>query len=646
MAASHSDLLFSARLEETSLFVYVLFEHQSRTHPLMAFRLLEYMVRIWQGHLERQPKATRLRPAPPAEQPRQRQAGEPAGAPVMAPRARRAGADHAAAGREEILGLHGHLGRRRARPVAVAVRRVVAERGPERARRRDLRLVRDRVRRVLLDRDREAHRDALARGDAAALLRLRPIAEPEPDGPRLRIVLAEVVAHRVRLLPRARPVDDLQRSRHERHARGQRIGQHHVHRVVIAAVQGLDAVLDDVAAERRRPAHVRGHLGRLAEIGAEVRDRRHPAREEIELLAARGDDRGPLLPGLELRAHVHDVDVHARHALRRALDPREVALHRHRLPERRAGAVEEVVPGVHRVAQRLGRVGLARVRGVEEDAVARVRVVALERDDAELRGEAAVGRLEARELDPLRVARRDPIEPVEQRQVARRRVRLLVEHHHPPRHEHHVVVAVPDVDDIHAAHPVRPRAALLDDRGDVGDRLVIVRLVGLPLVDHRLDRVDRGDRAVEAALVVELDLVVDAGRVARRPVQERVRHRRALGELQHRGRARHLRRDVEVRLRPAVLGRVGAPEEVRPGLDGRLAAVAERARRGPRRLRAALLPERAPDEGKVARLIDLHAQLGLGRRAGGREADQRERREARDAQLLSHRFSPVPACGL
>ncbi|WP_437854337.1 Rpn family recombination-promoting nuclease/putative transposase [Sorangium sp. So ce363] len=60
LAASHSDLLFTARLERASLFVYVLFEHQSTTHPLMAFRLLTYMVRIWQGYLERHPRATLL----------------------------------------------------------------------------------------------------------------------------------------------------------------------------------------------------------------------------------------------------------------------------------------------------------------------------------------------------------------------------------------------------------------------------------------------------------------------------------------------------------------------------------------------------------------------------------------------------------
>ncbi|WP_437635646.1 Rpn family recombination-promoting nuclease/putative transposase [Sorangium sp. So ce854] len=36
LAASHSDLLFSARLEEASLFIYVLFEHQSTARLLAA----------------------------------------------------------------------------------------------------------------------------------------------------------------------------------------------------------------------------------------------------------------------------------------------------------------------------------------------------------------------------------------------------------------------------------------------------------------------------------------------------------------------------------------------------------------------------------------------------------------------------------
>jgi hypothetical protein len=38
----------------------VLFEHQSTVEPLMLFRLLAYMVRIWETHLRSEPEATRL----------------------------------------------------------------------------------------------------------------------------------------------------------------------------------------------------------------------------------------------------------------------------------------------------------------------------------------------------------------------------------------------------------------------------------------------------------------------------------------------------------------------------------------------------------------------------------------------------------
>ncbi len=79
---------------------------------------------------------------------------------------------------------HGHLGRRRARGVAVAVRRIVADRRAERARRGDLRLVLDEVRRVRVDRRLEAHRDAAVDRDAPASRAVRPIPEPERDGPR------------------------------------------------------------------------------------------------------------------------------------------------------------------------------------------------------------------------------------------------------------------------------------------------------------------------------------------------------------------------------------------------------------------------------------------------------------------------------
>ncbi|QOR69723.1 Rpn family recombination-promoting nuclease/putative transposase [Ruania alkalisoli] len=56
----HADVLFTAPVDEREAYVYVLIEHQSRPDPLMAFRLLEYTVRIWRHHLNRHRNATRL----------------------------------------------------------------------------------------------------------------------------------------------------------------------------------------------------------------------------------------------------------------------------------------------------------------------------------------------------------------------------------------------------------------------------------------------------------------------------------------------------------------------------------------------------------------------------------------------------------
>ena len=56
----HTDLLFTAPLDGRNAFVYVLIEHQSSDDPLMPFRMLRYVVRIWDRHLEQQPKSTRL----------------------------------------------------------------------------------------------------------------------------------------------------------------------------------------------------------------------------------------------------------------------------------------------------------------------------------------------------------------------------------------------------------------------------------------------------------------------------------------------------------------------------------------------------------------------------------------------------------
>jgi predicted transposase YdaD len=64
-SALESDLLFHVRIQDTEAFVYLLFEHQSREHPLMAFRLLSYVVRIWADHLEANPQVKILPPVLP-----------------------------------------------------------------------------------------------------------------------------------------------------------------------------------------------------------------------------------------------------------------------------------------------------------------------------------------------------------------------------------------------------------------------------------------------------------------------------------------------------------------------------------------------------------------------------------------------------
>jgi predicted transposase/invertase (TIGR01784 family) len=56
----HSDLLFTVPLHGRQAFVYVLFEHQSSEDPLMPFRMLRYVVRIWDHYLAEHPEATGL----------------------------------------------------------------------------------------------------------------------------------------------------------------------------------------------------------------------------------------------------------------------------------------------------------------------------------------------------------------------------------------------------------------------------------------------------------------------------------------------------------------------------------------------------------------------------------------------------------
>ncbi|MCB9742450.1 MAG: Rpn family recombination-promoting nuclease/putative transposase [Alphaproteobacteria bacterium] len=65
LSERHADLLFSIGLRDAppdqgEALVYLLFEHQSTPEPLMAFRVLGYMLRVWERWLSEHPHATRL----------------------------------------------------------------------------------------------------------------------------------------------------------------------------------------------------------------------------------------------------------------------------------------------------------------------------------------------------------------------------------------------------------------------------------------------------------------------------------------------------------------------------------------------------------------------------------------------------------
>jgi predicted transposase YdaD len=56
----HTDLLFSVTIAGREARIYVLCEHASSVDPLLGFRLLAYMVRIWEAFLSEHPEAKRL----------------------------------------------------------------------------------------------------------------------------------------------------------------------------------------------------------------------------------------------------------------------------------------------------------------------------------------------------------------------------------------------------------------------------------------------------------------------------------------------------------------------------------------------------------------------------------------------------------
>lgn len=56
----HTDVLHRVKLAGRDAFAYLLLEHQSEPDPLMPYRLLRYMVRIWERWLEQTPDAKSL----------------------------------------------------------------------------------------------------------------------------------------------------------------------------------------------------------------------------------------------------------------------------------------------------------------------------------------------------------------------------------------------------------------------------------------------------------------------------------------------------------------------------------------------------------------------------------------------------------
>jgi predicted transposase/invertase (TIGR01784 family) len=48
-----SDIIYSVKIEEKELLIFVLVEHQSKVNFLMPFRILEYMVKIWRSYIDK-----------------------------------------------------------------------------------------------------------------------------------------------------------------------------------------------------------------------------------------------------------------------------------------------------------------------------------------------------------------------------------------------------------------------------------------------------------------------------------------------------------------------------------------------------------------------------------------------------------------
>ncbi|MEV6770295.1 Rpn family recombination-promoting nuclease/putative transposase [Nocardia sp. NPDC051030] len=60
LRSRYSDILFRTRLDGHDAYVFLLIEHQSRSDRFMAFRMLDYLVAIWNQHLREYPDARTL----------------------------------------------------------------------------------------------------------------------------------------------------------------------------------------------------------------------------------------------------------------------------------------------------------------------------------------------------------------------------------------------------------------------------------------------------------------------------------------------------------------------------------------------------------------------------------------------------------
>jgi predicted transposase YdaD len=65
LRSRYSDVVISVRMGEERVYFYTLIEHQRDVEPLMVFRILQYMTRLWERLVLEQPTAKTLPPILP-----------------------------------------------------------------------------------------------------------------------------------------------------------------------------------------------------------------------------------------------------------------------------------------------------------------------------------------------------------------------------------------------------------------------------------------------------------------------------------------------------------------------------------------------------------------------------------------------------